>query len=413
MAASDELTPAESAFVWRARLMKMLWEGGFGLGGASLNMKLMRLSGGDTAAIAAAHAAHWSLTSAGKCVISPAYGALSDTTGRRVLWALGRLGMCVQFATWWGCGSVRGFVIGHTLSWGLLPLDGSLKVEDAAWSDVFGDRPDLSSKLLAQNQVYTSLAGLVSPIVGAQLARYGENYAFMCGIAIGAAQCLLAATTPETLAKEKRLKFNASKINPLKGLGLLFTHGAGLRRLVIAGGLFRACQTIYATIDSYRLGPIGWSPAEQSYFSAGLSGVNIMTTQWVSKPLFAKLGARRTFQTSSLVAAVAYLAVSQACRPAGAAAQMRRTVQFLVAKAFLMTPWSEPSHFAVLRELVVAARVVLTAEAVLLASLCPLLCALCSVLCALLASIVYADAKLCACVCCVSRNAFELRQRLW
>eukprot|EP01046_Picozoa_sp_COSAG06_P092674 COSAG06_NODE_38896_length_418_cov_1.134796_1_plen_42_part_01 len=42
MAASDELTPAESAFVWRARLMKMLWEGGFGLGGASLNMKLMR-----------------------------------------------------------------------------------------------------------------------------------------------------------------------------------------------------------------------------------------------------------------------------------------------------------------------------------------------------------------------------------
>ncbi len=51
---------------------------------------------------------------------------------------------------------------------------------------------------------------------------------------------------------------------------------------------------------------------------------------------------------TALVAAVAYLAVSQACRPAGAAAQLRRTVQFLIAKAFLMTPWSEPSHFAVL-----------------------------------------------------------------
>lgn len=98
----------------------------------------------------------------------------------------------------------------------------------------------LSARLLAQNQVYTSLAGLIAPIVGAQLARYGENRAFMCGIAIGALQCLLAATTPETLAKEKRLKFNASKINPLKGLGLLFTHGPGLRRLVIAGGLFRS-----------------------------------------------------------------------------------------------------------------------------------------------------------------------------
>ena len=57
-------------------------------------------------------------------------------------------------------------------------------------------------------------------------------------------------------------------------------------------------QTIYATIDSYRLGPIGWSPAEQSYYSAALSGVNIVSTQLVSKPLFARLGARRTFQTS-------------------------------------------------------------------------------------------------------------------
>jgi MFS family permease len=332
--ASAELTPSERAFVWRARLMKCLWEGGFGLGQASLNIKLMRLAGGDTAAIAAAHAAHWSLTSAGKCIISPAYGAFSDSVGRRWLWALGRLGMCVQFMAWWGCTSVRGFVVGHTFSWGVLPLDGSMKVEEAAWADTFGDRPDLSAKLLAQNQVYTSLAGLVAPIVGAQLARYGEKWAFMCGIAIGLAQCLLAATTPETLGKEKRLKFNASKVNPLKGLGLLFTHGPGLRRLVIAGGLFRSwcvwlslqlppssaywpafslstalvsshflllsfrSQTIYATLDSYRLGPIGWSPAEQSYYSAALSGVNIVSTQFVSKPLFAKLGARRTFQTS-------------------------------------------------------------------------------------------------------------------
>lgn len=51
---------------------------------------------------------------------------------------------------------------------------------------------------------------------------------------------------------------------------------------------------------------------------------------------------------AALVAAVAYLGVSQACRPVGAAAQMRRTLQFFLAKAVLMTPWSEPSHFAVL-----------------------------------------------------------------
>ena len=110
-------------------------------------------------------------------------------------------------------------------------------------------------------------------------------------MAMAAAQSILAATTPETLPKEKRLAYNLGKINPLGGLSLLFTHGAGLRRLVIAGGLFRSCQTIYSTMDSYRLGPIGWTPAEQSYYSAALSGVNIASTQLVSKPLFAKLGA--------------------------------------------------------------------------------------------------------------------------
>ena len=97
-----ELTGFERRFVLQTRLVKMLWEGAFGMGSASLNMKLLRLSGNDTAVIAAANAAHWSLTSIGKVMLTPLFGALSDTLGRRWLWALGRLAMCVQFAAWWG-----------------------------------------------------------------------------------------------------------------------------------------------------------------------------------------------------------------------------------------------------------------------------------------------------------------------
>ena len=33
---------------------------------------------------------------------------------------------------------------------------------------------------------------------------------------------------------------------------------------------------------------------------------------------------------------------------AAAVAQLRRTIQFLIFKAVLMTPWSEPARFAVL-----------------------------------------------------------------
>ena len=153
MGASAELTPAETSFLLRSRLIKMLWEGAFGMGSAALNIKLMLLANNDTALLAAAHATHWSLTSIGKVLLSPVYGAASDTLGRRWLWALGRLSMVVQFAGWWGARSVSGFVFWQCIAWGVLPLDGSMKVEDASWADMFGDRPDLSSKLQAQNQV--------------------------------------------------------------------------------------------------------------------------------------------------------------------------------------------------------------------------------------------------------------------
>lgn len=162
------------------------------------------------------------------------------------------------------------------------------------------------------------------------------------------AQSLLIASGRETLPESKRQKFTVAKINPFKGLALLFTNGPGLRRLALSGAFFTAVQTIYATFDPFRLGPIGWTPAEQSYYSAALSGVNIASTQLVSKPLLSKLGARRTFELSSLAMALAYVGLSQSCRPAGQAAQLRRTVQFLLFKTVLMTPWSEPARFAVL-----------------------------------------------------------------
>ena len=178
-----ELTAGERAFVLRTRVEKMLWEAAFGVGAAALNIKLMALANNDTAVLASAHAAHWSLTSAGKVLLSPVYGAASDTLGRKWLWALGRLAMVVQFAGWWGCRSVRGFVTMQTVAWGLLPLDGSMKVADAAWADIFGGRPDLSAKLQAQTQVYVSAAGLLGPIVGAQITQHAHiSVAFMVGM---------------------------------------------------------------------------------------------------------------------------------------------------------------------------------------------------------------------------------------
>jgi hypothetical protein len=55
--------------------------------------------------------------------------------------------------------------------------------------------------------------------------------------------------------------------------------------------------------------------AEQSYYSAGLSGVNSATTAFIAKPLLKRWGNRRVFELGSLASAISYIGLSQSCRP--------------------------------------------------------------------------------------------------
>ena len=58
----------------------------------------------------------------------------------------------------------------------------------------------------------------------------------------------------------------------------------------------------------------------------------------VARPMLSSLGPRRSFERGSLIAAVAYTLLSQACRPVGAPG-MRLAVQYVLAKCLLMTPY--------------------------------------------------------------------------
>ena len=229
----------------------------------------------------------------------------------------------------------------------IMPAAASLTVQAAAWSDAFGSRPTLSANLQATTQIWTSAAGLIGPIVGGVLATYSRAAGFFICMGLCAAQTLVVLTIEETLPPDKRRPFRFTSANPLSGLSILFRNGRGLRRLALAAACFESTSHIYATMDAYRMGPIRLTPLVQSYYSALLSGANMMTTQWVARPMLASLGPRRSFERGSLVAAAAYVILSQACRPVGAPG-WRLAVQYVAAKCLLMTPWSEPARFAIL-----------------------------------------------------------------
>jgi MFS family permease len=344
----EELTPKERTVVWQHRLLTVMWELKFGISAASLMTKLLELANHDTALIAQANSVHWAINGLIQLWGTPLAGALSDAMGRKRIWAMGRISKMFWFLGSMRATSMSQYIMACIMAWGIFDF-GTLSIEDAAWADIFGSRPELSSRLRSDVKVLSQISGLVGPMVGAEVLR---RLGAVAGFKIAAGLCVLEAamvlSTHETLPPEERKPMPSLRSlgNPFASIGVLFTHGPGLRGLGIAAGLMRTVVTIYSTIEPFRLGPLGWSPAEQSYYSGVLSGCNSMTTALVAKPMLKAFGNRKVFEWGSTAAAFAYFGMSQSCRPAGASHQLRRTVQFMLCKLVLMTPWSEPAFSA-------------------------------------------------------------------
>ena len=341
-----ELTAYETATLWQHRILKVAWELKFGISSATLMLKLLDLSNNDTAAIALANSVHWAVNGAIQLFGTPFASALSDTVGRKRIWAFGRLTKLVWFMGSLYATSMRQYIVACIVCWGVLDA-GTLSVEEAAWADVFGSRPELSSQLKSANSVWSLVAGsMVGPVIGALISTKSSTAGFYVASAMCVVEAGLVLCTTESLKLEERKPFALTKVNPFANIGLLFRNGRGLRRLGISAGLLRAVVTVYSTIEPFRLGPLGWTPAEQSAYSSVLAGANGLTTLFVAKPLIAAWGTRSVYELGSLAAAISYVGLSQSCRP-GDASHMRKTIQFCICKIALMTPWSEPAYSAI------------------------------------------------------------------
>ena len=293
-------------------------------------LKLLMLSGNDTAVIAQANSVHWAVNGFLQLFGTPLAGALSDSIGRKPLWALGRCTKLIWFMGSMFATNMNGYVAACILAWGVGDV-GTLSVQEAAWADVFGDRPELSARLKASNQIWTGIAGLIGPVIGAQISLRSPTLGFYVSSAMCIIESVMVMCSQESLAKDERKPFAGivpllKKANPFSSIGLLFTNGPGLRSLGISAGFLRAvrdcttapaclpaclhacltdclpaCEatcarlcpcvclsnplracvracvqvvTVYSTIEPFRLGPLGWSPqgAESACFCAICTG---------------------------------------------------------------------------------------------------------------------------------------------
>ena len=140
--------------------------------------------------------------------------------------------------------------LAETIFAGALGAGGS-DVVGAACSDLFGNRPIVSSKLQTCDGMAWDVSGLLAPFLGAAIASRSGVAGFYVAAAVGIVTSISVGTMPETLRPEDRKPFRLLSANPFANLHLMFSSGVGLRRLAIASTLQQCMYSLHSTIPTY------------------------------------------------------------------------------------------------------------------------------------------------------------------
>ena len=295
---------------------------------ATMHIKL-GLVGFNAGRIATATGQQLALISLCELLLGPIVAAASDRFGRLPFLYLRCIGRLSWLASLFAVRSIERYQEWGVFSFGVLGA-GAGSVQHAALDDLFASRPALNAQIQARNSAWTSAVGLIAPIVGAEIGRRSVRWALVGSLVVGGLQIPLMLFAKETLHPSQRKPLRLAKADPLRNLSVLFCNGAPLRRLAIANLLLQASAWSQQTMQSFQIGSLGWTPADQTYYGSFQSLLGIMTQGSVVMPLLSRLGSKRAFEMGSLFSAAGLLLVSQAGRPLSAS-KLRKTVQLVVA----------------------------------------------------------------------------------
>ena len=301
------LTAHERRVVWTHRLAWFLWEGQFGVAKGVQIAKWLTLCRGDAALMAQWQGLASSINACCNLFLNPIVGALSDSFARGPVIALSKLGLASYFLIMWRARTPVHMAAADVLGWGVLSA-GGMAVQAASLDDLFGDRPELNSRISSMNSSMAGLAGSLGPWLGILFFRRGMTAAaFVTPAAMLLAQAVLFLfLMPETLRPEDRRPFALGDVltsaNPFANCATLLRNGVELRRLALASCLYHGCtSTWFGTLEAYRSDAIGWSPD----FILGYESVfflsTAVSTALVVPTLIARWGNRRLFQIWSYV----------------------------------------------------------------------------------------------------------------
>jgi MFS family permease len=263
---NDVLTRRERRFMWHQRAAAVFDSlAGQTYYAAQVDHFLLA-AGGDIRALAVHSGTVRSCVALVSGLLGPTTGSASDTFGRRPMLILWNASWLLRPLALMASGTLRGRLITEVCVAVLGSGGGSAR--QAAFADMFGNRPELSAALQAKVAMWGQVTNLVSASVGRFIAlRWGLRSTFVASAAFASISMAIVVTNPETLDPTERRPLPSiwqglRRANPLSNIWLLFSHGHKLQRLSLATLFFSLAGGCNASQDSYRLGALQWSPLD-------------------------------------------------------------------------------------------------------------------------------------------------------
>eukprot|EP01052_Picozoa_sp_SAG31_P020830 SAG31_NODE_1583_length_7828_cov_1.884332_7_plen_324_part_00 len=178
------------------------------------------------------------------------------------------------------CSSIERYGAAAILLHGLLSA-GSANVRQACLDDRFASRPAVGAQIRARTALWSSVASLAGPIVGAELSRWSRNGALWAAASGSLMQLPFSLFAMETLPPQDRTqKFKLRSSNPVQNVMILWQNGPGLRGLAVTNFLYHLSNGVERTKGDYVMGSMDWTPQDLSYFGSfqGLLGVFSQST---------------------------------------------------------------------------------------------------------------------------------------
>jgi MFS family permease len=335
-AAELSLSARDRRVVLELRARGMLSTTAYGLAATAILYKKLHLFGHDYGQMALAAGQVSSMVSLGNLCLGPIIGSLSDRFGRKALMAMPVVGQLLYFFSMATVKSVERYQELAVLSLGVLSAG---SVGSSALDDVFSTRPRVSAAVQASNAAWLNGVGLLAPLVGAELGRRSSaTVALGLAFVVAALQLPLLLCSAETLEPGQRRTFQLAKADPLRNIGLLFTHGARLRRLALSNVLFLVSAKVNLTMQPYQIGFLGFRASDSPRYGSFSSLLGIASSGWLIRPMVRRLGPARAFRAGSCFSAAGHLLISQAWRPLGGS-KARHVAQLVLAMVVML-----PAH---------------------------------------------------------------------